>query len=154
MTEGSVSRHILSFSMPLLAGNVLQQMYNLVDSLVVGNFVGKEALAAVGGTFIISFLVVSLFSGLSLGFTIVLSQFFGAKNHASVRASVDTAYIVALAGALPVTLIGVALVNPLLHLVNTPAGATMEMSSAYLTIVFAGVIGTFGYNLNAGSFRA
>ena len=150
MTEGSVSRHILSFSLPLLAGNVLQQMYNLVDSLVVGNFVGKEALAAVGGTFIISFLVVSLFSGLSLGFTIVLSQFFGAKNHASVRASVDTAYIVAFVGALPVTLIGIALVNPLLHLVNTPAGATMEMSSAYLTIVFAGVIGTFGYNLNAG----
>ncbi len=150
MTEGRPGRHIIKFSLPLLAGNVLQQMYNLVDSLVVGNFVGKEALAAVGSTFIIGFLVISLFSGLSLGFTIVISQFFGAKNRAGLRSAVDTAYVAALLGAIPVSLIGLVSVRPLLELLNTPAGATMEMSATYLTIVFAGIIGTFGYNLNAG----
>ncbi len=150
MTEGSPSRHIVKFSLPLLAGNALQQAYNLVDSLVVGNFVGKEALAAVGSTFIISFLVVSLFSGLSLGFTIVISQLFGAKNREGLRSAVDTAYIVALLGAIPVSLVGIASVRPLLVLLNTPAGPTMEMSATYLTVVFAGIIGTFGYNLNAG----
>ncbi len=150
MTEGSASRLILKFSIPLIAGNVLQQMYNLVDSLVVGNFVGKEALAAVGSTFILNFLLVSLFSGLSVGFTIVISQFYGSGNTEKVRSAVDTAYITALLGAVPVTLLGVIFTRPLLALMNTPAGITMEMSSAYLTILFAGTAGSFGYNLNAG----
>ena len=150
MTDGRPSRLIARFSLPLLAGNVLQQMYNLVDSLVVGNFVGKEALAAVGSTFILNFLLTSLFSGLALGITIVVSQFFGAGNRDKVRATIDTAYVTAIAGAIPVTLIGLAATRPLLHLVNTPAGATMEMSATYLSILFIGMIGTFGYNLNAG----
>ncbi len=150
MTEGNPSRLILKFSIPLIAGNVLQQMYNLVDSLVVGNFVGREALAAVGSTFILNFLLVSLFSGLSLGFTIVISQFFGSGGKEKVRSAVDTAYITAVIAAIPVTLIGIVLARPLLILMNTPSGITMEMSSSYLTILFIGTIGNFGYNLNAG----
>lgn len=150
MIEGRPARLILSFSLPLLAGNVLQQTYNLVDSLVVGNFVGKEALAAVGGTFILNFLLVSLFSGLGMGFSIVISQFFGAGKGDRVKAAVDTGYAVSLLGAIPVTVAGIALAAPLLRLLNVPSGATMEMSSAYLTILFAGTVGSFGYNLNAG----
>jgi len=150
MTEGSPSRLILKFTIPLLAGNVLQQMYNLVDSLVVGNFVGKEALAAVGSTFILNFLLVSLFMGLSTGFSIVISRFLGSGDREKVRSTVDTAYVTTLLGAIPVTLIGVAFARPLLSLMNTPTGVTMDMSSSYLTILFLGTVGSFGYNLNAG----
>lgn len=150
MTEGRPSRLIVRFSLPLLAGNILQQMYNLVDSLVVGNFVGKEALAAVGSTFILGFLITSLFSGLGLGMTIIISRCYGAGNRDKVRSTIDTSYVTALVGAIPVTILGLLATRPLLHLVNTPAGATMEMSAAYLSIIFIGMIGTFGYNLNAG----
>ena len=150
MTEGRPSRLILKFSLPLLAGNVLQQMYNLVDSLVVGNFVGKEALAAVGGTAILSFLLFSLFSGIALGVTIVVARFVGSGDRARVRAAVDTAYVVALVGAVLVTVVGVFAARPLLVLLNVPAGATFDMALTFLTIVFIGTIGNFGYNLNAG----
>jgi len=150
MTEGRPLSLILKFSLPLLAGNVLQQMYNLVDSLVVGNFVGKEALAAVGGTGILGFLLFSLFGGLALGFTIVVARFVGAGDRANLRAAVDTAYAVALLGAIPVTVIGILSVRPLLSLLNTPEGLTYGMSETYLSILFIGTIGNFGYNLNAG----
>lgn len=150
MTEGRPSRLILKFSLPLLAGNVLQQMYNLVDSLVVGNFVGKEALAAVGGTAILSFLLFSLFSGIALGITIVVARFVGSGDRDRVRATVDTAYIVAIAGALLVTVIGIFAARPLLSLLNTPSGVTFDMAETFLTIIFIGTIGNFGFNLNAG----
>jgi len=150
MTEGRPAVLILKFSMPLLAGNLLQQMYNLVDSVVVGQLVGKEALAAVGSTNILNFLMISLFSGLALGFTILISQFFGAKESGKIKREVDTAYIAAFAGAAIVTVLGILATGPLLTLMNTPAGATRDMSGTYLRILFVGTIGTFGYNLNAG----
>jgi putative MATE family efflux protein len=150
MTEGKPSALILRFALPLLAGNVLQQMYNTVDSLVVGNFVGSTALAAVGNTAILGMLLFSLFSGLSMGFTIVISQFFGRGDRGKLKRAIDTAYVTAIVGAIPLTILGVLLVRPLLALVNTPAGPTMEMSASYLTIIFLGTIGNLGYNLNAG----
>lgn len=150
MTEGKPFSLILKFSLPLLAGNFLQQMYNLVDSLVVGNLVGKEALAAVGSTNILNFLLVSLFSGLALGFTILVSQFYGAKDTKKIKSAVDTAYFVGLIGAFIVMIIGLLATKPLLRLMNTPVGITRDMSETYLRILFIGTLGTFGYNLNAG----
>lgn len=150
MTEGRPASLIIKFSLPLLAGNLLQQMYNLVDSVVVGQLVGKEALAAVGSTNILNFLLVSFFSGLGLGFTILVSQFLGAKDSANIKRTIDTAYITAVVGAIAVTIIGLFITNPLLRLMNTPLGPTHDMSSSYLRILFIGTIGTFGYNLNAG----
>ncbi len=150
MTEGRPAALILKFSIPLLAGNILQQMYNVVDMLVVGNFVGNEALAAVGSTFILNFLLVSLFSGLGLGFSIVISQFYGAKDFARIKRSVDTSYVTAVVGAIPVTVLGLLLVQPLLSMMNTPSGVTRDMSASYLSILFIGTAGAFGYNLNAG----
>jgi putative MATE family efflux protein len=150
MTEGRPASLILKFSLPLLAGNILQQAYNIVDSIIVGNFVGKEALAAVGSTFILNFLLVSLFSGLGLGFTILISQFYGAGNRDRIKRAVDTSYAVSIVGAVVVTIVGILLVSPLLTLMNTPAGITRDMSASYLTILFLGTFATFGYNLNAG----
>jgi putative MATE family efflux protein len=116
----------------------------------VGNFVGNEALAAVGSTFILNYLLVSLFSGLGLGFSIVIARFYGAKDTDRIKRTVDTSYIAALVGAVPVTIVGILAVGPLLTLMNSPAGLTRDLSASYLTILFIGTIGSFGYNLNAG----
>lgn len=150
MTRGRPAVLILRFSVPLLVGNVLQQAYYLVDSIVVGNFVGTEALAAVGSTFILNFLLVSLFSGLAMGFTIIIAQLLGASDQDAIQRAVHTAYVTALVGAFAVTVAGLALVHPLLGLLNTPSGLTRELSALYLGILFAGTLFNFGYNLNTG----
>ncbi len=150
MTEGKPSKLIFRFALPLLAGNVLQQMYNLVDSVVVGNFVGKEALAAVGNSFVINFLMTSLFMGIGLGATILISQFFGAGKNDGVKATVDTMYVAMVIGAAVVTVIGLVSARPLLVLMNTPDGTTLDWSVSYLQIMFVGTVASFGYNINSG----
>lgn len=149
MTKGSPTRLITKFAVPLLLGNVLQQMYNIVDSIVVGNFVGKEALAAVGNSFVIMFLLVSLFAGLGMGATILIAQFFGSGQKEKLKITVDTMYISILAGGLLITVIGIFIARPFLELMNTPEGITMEMSVTYLTTLFAGTLATFGYSVNS-----
>lgn len=150
MTVGRPAPHILRFTLPLLVGNALQQAYNLVDSIVVGNVVGKEALAAVGSTFILTFLLTSLFAGIGLGFTIVVARFYGSGERNRVRSTVSTAYLTGLAGAVPVTLLGYFLARPLLLALNTPAGLTLAMADDYLKVIFLGTVWSFGYNVNAG----
>lgn len=101
MTQGSPAKHIFLFSLPLLLGNVLQQLYNMVDSWTVGNFTGDTALAAVGIAFPVVFLFVSLFIGLGIGSTVVIAQFYGAGETERVRAAIDTAYAAFLIVAIP-----------------------------------------------------
>lgn len=149
MTSGSPIRHILRFSIPLLIGNVFQQAYNLVDSVVVGNFSGDEAMAAVNTAFPVLYLLISLFAGLGMGATVVLSQFFGAGDHASVRKTVATASSSMLVIAVPLTVIGILLANPLLRMIQVPED-TFAQAQIYLVILFAGIIGSLGYNVNAG----
>ncbi len=149
MTQGKPLKLISRFALPLLAGNVLQQMYNLVDSIIVGNFIGKEALAAVGNSFIILFLLTSLFMGIGLGATIMISQFFGAKRINRVKDTVDTMYIAMVIASIAVTIIGLIISKPLLILMNTPAGITLDWSVEYLHILFLGTIFSFGYNINS-----
>lgn len=150
MTEGKPLSLVFRFSLPLLAGNILQQMYNMVDSIVVGNFVGKEALAAVGNSYIINFLLTSLFMGIGLGATILISQFFGAKHNTRVKETVDTMYIFLIISGTLVTILGLFIAEPLLKLMNTPEGITMDWSVQYLQILFLGTIFSFGYNINSG----
>ena len=90
MTKGSIVHHLMSFALPLLAGNIFQQMYNTVDSFVVGNYVGKEALAAIGSTAMLINTLVGFFAGFSTGGSILISQFFGAKNEESVSKTAHT----------------------------------------------------------------
>ena len=104
MTEGSPARHIVLFALPLLAGNFLQQFYNMVDSWVVGNYVSDGALAAVGVGFPVIFLFTSLFSGIATGGTVVIAQFYGAGKLDRVRDAVDTIYTAFVWAAVPVTL--------------------------------------------------
>ena len=149
MTVGSPAAHIFAFALPLLAGSFLQQLYNMVDSWVVGNYVGDAAQAAVGVGFPVIFMFSSLFMGLSNGGTVVIAQFYGADREDRVRDAVDTIYTAFMAAAIPITLIAVALVKPLLWIMQIDPAAYHE-AFLYLTVLSAGLVGTIGYNLNAG----
>ena len=149
MTTGSPVRHIISFALPLLAGSFLQQMYNMVDSWVVGNFVGDAALAAVGVGFPVMFLFTSLFLGISNGGTVVIAQFYGAGQTHRVQDAVDTIYTTLLYAAVPLTAIALLLVGPLLQLLRVDASCVQD-ARLYLFIVCSGLVGSIGYNINAG----
>lgn len=152
MTEGSCWKNILLFALPMLAGNLLQQAYNLVDSWVVGNYVGDGALAAVGVAFPVLFLFISLFQGISTGSTVVISQFFGAGRMDRVKDAVTTTYTAFLIVIFPLTAVAVAVVEPLLILLNIDQSAFAE-AKTYMIIVCAGLVGNVGYNVNAGILR-
>ena len=152
MTVGSPAGHIFYFALPLLAGSFLQQFYNMVDSWVVGNFVGDGALAAVGVGAPVIFLFSSLFMGVSNGGTVVIAQFFGAGKPERVRDAIDTVYTAFVCGAVPLSVIAVLLVRPLLFALRVEDAAYAE-AYTYLLVVCAGLVGTIGYNLNSGILR-
>ena len=149
MTAGSPFRHILMFTLPLLAGNFLQQFYNMVDSWVVGNFVSDGALAAVGVGFPVIFLFTSLFSGIATGGTVVIAQAFGGERPDRVRSAIDSLYTAFIRSILPITAAALLLVNPLMTVLRVDPAALAE-TRTYLLVVCGGLIGSIGYNLNAG----
>lgn len=149
MTVGSPAGHIFFFALPLLVGSFLQQLYNMVDSWVVGNYVGDAALAAVGVGFPVIFMFTSLFMGLANGATVVISQYYGAGRMDRVQDAVDTVYSTLLVAAVPVTVLALLMVKPLLFILRVDQTAYHE-SWVYMMIVCAGLVGTIGYNTNAG----
>ena len=149
MTKGSPLRHIALFTLPLLAGNFLQQFYNMVDSWVVGNYVSDAALAAVGVGFPVIFLFTSLFSGIATGGTVVIAQAFGAGKPERVRSTIDSLYTAFVRSILPITVVSMLLVEPLMTVLRVDPAARGE-TRTYLLVVCAGLIGSIGYNLNAG----
>ncbi|WP_411656126.1 MATE family efflux transporter [Anaeromassilibacillus sp. SJQ-1] len=122
----------------------------MVDSIVVGNFIGEKALAAVGTGFPIIFMMSSLFMGLSTGATIMISQYYGARDMENVRATVNTIYTAMMIGIIPLTIIGILCSRPLLLLMNVPNDGTLELAEIYMIVIFVGMIGTLGFNINAG----
>ena len=133
MTQGSPLRHIFMFTLPLFIGNLFQQLYNLVDSMVVGNYVGAEALAAVGTCGSLGFLFFSLSSGLAVGIGILASQYFGARDHAQIRASIsNAAYILSIAGT-AVSLLGYLGAPVFLRLLQVPE-EIFPLSLTYLRV--------------------
>ena len=153
LTEGREARVIWSFAVPMLIGNVFQQMYNLTDAWVVGRFVGKEALAAVGSSFSIIFLLVALIIGTTMGSGIMVSQFYGARDMEKVRRTLSTTYLYVFWAALAMTAIGLLVSRPLLLLLRTPADV-LPQAARYLQIMFAGTILMFGYNAFSAVLRA
>ncbi len=149
MTQGSPYQLILRFSIPLLLANLLQQLYNMVDSAVVGRFVGTQALAAVGTTFPIVFMIISLFIGIGMGASVIVSQYFGAGDLQGVRKTVDTLYIAMFFLALVIGVIGFFLSRPILLLVQTPPD-TIDLATTYMQITFIGTLAIFGFNVNGG----
>lgn len=153
MTAGSIPGLLIGFALPLLIGNVFQQLYNTVDSIVVGNFVGKQALAAVGCTGPVINAFVSVFIGLSTGSTVVIAQHYGAKDTEKLSRAVHTTLLLTLATCIVLTLAGVLAAPTLLRLMQTPEDV-MAQATEYLRIFFWGITGVHLYNSCAGVLRA
>ena len=153
MTTGSIFRHIILFALPLLAGNVFQQLYNMVDTWVVGRFVSNEAYAAVGSVGPIVNMLVGFFMGLSSGAGVVISQYYGAKRMEDVQRTVHTTITMTLILGVIFTAIGLGATPFLLRMMNTPENVLPE-SKAYLSIYFSGIMGLMVYNAGAGILRA
>lgn len=153
MTTGKPLRVITAFAVPMFIGNVFQQIYNMVDSVVVGNFVGADALAAVGTCAGAFNLVLALIVGLTGGTSVVMAQYFGAKNHGMVKQTFISAIIVNITAGLFLTILGVLLAKPLLLVLGTPADI-MEEAHIYLVIMFLGTLANCMYNGMSSVLRA
>ena len=153
MTQGNITKHIITFAIPLLLGNIFQQLYNTVDTWVVGNYVSNEAYAAVGTVGPIVNMLIGFFMGLSSGAGVVISQYYGAKQYGKVHDTVHTAIAMTLVLAVLFTIIGITMIPFMLDLMNMPDNVTPE-ATAYLTIYFSGLIGLMLYNIGAGILRA
>ena len=153
MTQGSIVAHLLKFAFPLLLGNIFQQLYNMVDTWVVGNYVSNEAFSAVGSVGPIINTLIGFFMGLSSGAGAVISQFYGAKKEDKVHDTVHTAVLMTLILGVVFTGVGLLMTPYMLRLMKTPADV-FPQSEAYLSIYFAGILGLMLYNVGAGILRA
>ena len=153
LTEGRPLNLLFFFALPMVAGNLFQQLYNMVDTAVVGKFVGEDAVAAVGSSFPIVFLSVAVASGLSMGCTVVVSQLFGAGRIHEMKTTISTAIISLGVLGLLIMGLGTLLAGPLLQLLDTPA-EILEDAYRYIIVIDLGVVVMFLYNLCAGLLRA
>jgi len=145
LTIGKESNRIFFFALPMLLGNVFQQLYNIVDSVIVGHFIGKEALAAVGASFPIIFIMISLIIGVSNGFTIIIAQYFGAKDINNVIKAIDTMNIVLFVASLILSIVGIISIDSLFTLLRLPLDV-FPMAKQYLQIYLSALVVFFGYN--------
>ena len=153
MTEGNITGHIIRFAFPLLLGNLFQQLYNTVDTWVVGNYVSNEAYSAVGTVGPIVNMLIGFFMGLSSGAGVVISQYYGAKQHDKVQETVHTAIVMTLGLGILFTVVGVSMIPLMLRLINMPPTVIGE-ATTYLTIYFSGLLGLMLYNIGSGILRA
>lgn len=153
MTVGNPTRHLLAFAFPLFIGNMFQQLYNTVDTLVVGKYVGADALAATGACGSLNFLFFALTSGLAIGIGIIISQYYGAKNDRGVKTTIANSLYILAAASLAATLLGVFLAKPLLRLMATPEDV-LDMAALYLRTTCCGIIFIALYNGVASALRA
>lgn len=153
MTEGNILSHIIKFALPLLVGNVLQQLYNMVDTWVVGNYVSDEAFSAVGTVGPIINLLIGFFMGFSTGTGVVISQFYGAKKYEEVQKALHTALLVTLILGVLFTAIGIIMVPTMLDFMKTPDDV-LDEATEYLTIYFSGILGLMLYNIGSGILRS
>ena len=152
LSYGNEGRLIIRFAIPMLVGNVFQQLYSVVDSIIVGKFIGKEALAAVGTSSPIIFLLIAFMIGVTMGFTIVVSQYFGAKQIENVKKAINTMYVFLFFISLIVTLIGILLSEFIFRVIDL-SPAIIPQAKLFLNIYFAGLIFLFGYNGTSAILR-
>ena len=153
MTDGSIIKQITLFALPLMLGNVFQMLYNTVDSIVVGNFVGKQALAAVGSTTMIVNMMVFFFNGFSTGAGVVIANYFGARNMEKLHKAIETTMAATFLLSVLFTVAGVAAVKPMLRFMATPEDVFGE-ATVYLQIYIGGISGLLVYNMGSGILRA
>lgn len=153
MTEGNEVRHLIQFSLPMLIGNVFQQFYNIINSIVVGRYIDASALAAVGATGSLNFLAFSVCLGLSIGISIIISQYFGAKREEDVKKAIANAvYVIAVSGIIMSVLTSV-FARPILQVMNTPP-EILDESVRFLRVSAGGMTAVAAYNAMAAILRA
>lgn len=153
MTKGGASKLLISFTIPLFIGNVFQQLYSMIDTIIVGRFVGVEALAAVGSTGGFSFLLIGFAIGLAQGFSVLISQRFGAKDPEGMRKAYTQSIICAFVVTTIISLVFYLLSMPMLRLVNTPENI-IDMANDYLSIIYLFLNSAVFYNLFSSVLRA
>ena len=152
MTVGTPWKKIVVFAIPMLIGNIAQQLYNTVDSIIVGRYVGDNALAAVGSAGPILNLLLVLFVGISVGAGIMVSQYFGAKEREELSKTIGTCITLTALAAVIIMVVAPMVIRPLLHLLNTP-DSIIDWCDSYLTILFVGIAGMAYYNILSGILR-
>ena len=152
LTSGNEGKLILRFALPMLLGNVFHQLYNVIDSVIVGNYIGKEALAAVGASFPVIFVFFSLVLGITSGSTVVISQYFGAAEHEKVKRTIDTLFIFLFFASIAVSILGILFSREIFLLLRLPE-EVIPMAEQYLKIFFGGVIAFFGFMGVSASLR-
>jgi putative MATE family efflux protein len=153
MTKGNPTKVILKFAFPILVGNLFQQLYNIVDTIVVGRFIGKDALAAVGSSFILMNFFSFVIIGLCMGASVVYSYYFGEKNFPRLRKTIFISFVVIGAFTGVLSILTVKYTRPMLILIQTPA-SILDSSQAYLQIIFGGLIFIFLYNACSALLRS
>lgn len=153
MTTGSPMKHILTFAIPLFFGMLFQQMYNLVDTMIVGRFLGVDALAAVGATGSINFLIIGFCNGVCSGFALPVAHRFGAKDFKALRKLWANSIWLSVVFSAVMTVLTIFLCRWILTIMQTPENI-MEYSYAYIVVIFAGIPATYLYNLTSGMLRA
>lgn len=153
MTEGSISRKIILFAIPLFLGNLFQQLYNTADSLIVGNYLGSNALAAVSSSGNLIFLMVGFINGIAMGAGVVIARYYGAKDRGNLEKAIHTTVAFGIAAGIALTVIGMLLAPKILVLMGTPAEVLPE-SITYFRTYFAGSIGVIMYNIFVGILQS
>lgn len=151
-TQGKVIKQIFLFALPMLVGNVFQQLYNIVDSIIVGRFLGKEALAAVGASFPVIYTLVAFIIGIGGGFTIVIAQYFGAKNNKNVTKSIDTMVIALFIASIIITFLGIFFSKDIFMLLQLPS-ELIPRATLYLNTYLAGTVMFCGFNSVSSTLR-
>ncbi len=152
LTTGKEGKLILHFALPMLAGNVFQQLYNVVDSIVVGRAIGKEALAAVGANFPFIFALISFVVGIAIGSTVIISQYFGAKKMEQVKRAIDTLYIFMFFAAIAITVLGILFAKDIFRLIDLPADVLPE-AVQYFKVYALGFVFFFGFQGTSAIMR-
>ncbi|HEY8392515.1 MAG TPA: MATE family efflux transporter [Capillibacterium sp.] len=152
LTVGNEAKKILFFAFPILLSNIFQQLYNIVDAIIVGRLLGEKELAAVGAAITLYSVILAVALGLTLGLSILISIYFGERNSEKIKKAVSTGIIVSMIITIFITLTGVVFSKPLLSMVNVPENI-INLSNTYLVVLFSGMFTVFGYNLFTNVLR-
>lgn len=153
MTQGNVMKLLLSFAVPVLLGNIFQQFYTMADTMIVGQILGVRALAAMGATASLSGLVIGLVSGVSMGVSILIAQYYGARDQEGMKMATYGCILLCMSSVVIIVLAAMLLKTPILSLLQTPK-SILSMADGYLTIIFMGLFITMAYNMMASMLRS
>ncbi len=152
LSKGPVGRQIFVFALPMLLGNVFQQLYNVVDTIIIGRYIGTDAVAAAGASFPVIFVLISLVIGITTGTTIIISQYYGAKDYDSVKRAIDTAFVFLFFASIALTVIGLLAIDYIWQLIGLPEHLVAD-ATIYFSIFAAGLVLMFGYNATSAILR-